>query len=67
MNGGYPFSKEVVLWCQNQQSHSKKGDAKVSVTTALQLMLAFGTFVLILLVLVIELIKLSQKNNHHKL
>ncbi|WP_421823477.1 putative holin-like toxin [Fructobacillus evanidus] len=36
-------------------------------TTALQLMLAFGTFVLILLVLVIELIKLSQKNNHHKL
>ncbi|MCK8616908.1 putative holin-like toxin [Fructobacillus sp. M158] len=33
----------------------------MSVTTALQLMLAFGTFVLMLLGLVIELIKLSQK------
>ncbi|WP_338346421.1 putative holin-like toxin [Fructobacillus cardui] len=33
----------------------------MSVTIALQLMLSFGTFVLILLGLVIELIKLSQK------
>ncbi|WP_421823432.1 putative holin-like toxin [Fructobacillus cardui] len=61
------FQRRWCVWCQNQQLHSKKGDARVSVTTALQLMLAFGTFVLILLGLVIELIKLSQKNNHHKL
>ncbi|MDG9734302.1 putative holin-like toxin [Leuconostoc pseudomesenteroides] len=36
----------------------------MSVLDALQLMLMFGTFIVALLALVVELIKNQQKNNH---
>ena len=42
-------------------SHSRKGVAQVSVSDALQLMLMFGTFIVTLLALVVELIKNQQK------
>ena len=42
-------------------SHSRKGVAQVSVSDALQLMLMFGTFIVALLALVVELIKNQQK------
>ncbi|EPC24643.1 holin-like toxin [Lacticaseibacillus paracasei subsp. paracasei Lpp22] len=35
----------------------------MSISDALQLMLGFGTFVVVLLALVVELIKNQQKNN----
>jgi hypothetical protein len=35
----------------------------VSVSDALQLMMAFGTFIVALIALVVELIKNQQKNN----
>ncbi|WP_146983699.1 MULTISPECIES: putative holin-like toxin [Lactobacillaceae] len=38
-----------------------KGVARVSVSDALQLMLAFGTFIVALIALVVELIKISKK------
>ncbi|WP_080732749.1 putative holin-like toxin [Leuconostoc mesenteroides] len=41
--------------------HSRKGVAKVSVSDALELMLMFGTFIVALLALVVELIKNQQK------
>ncbi|MDV7740268.1 putative holin-like toxin [Leuconostoc mesenteroides] len=44
-------------------SHSRKGEAQVSVSDALQLMLMSGTFIVTLLALVVELIKNQQKNN----
>ncbi|KAA8378695.1 putative holin-like toxin [Leuconostoc carnosum] len=44
-------------------SHSRKGVAQVSISDALQLMLMFGTFIVALLTLVVELIKNQQKNN----
>ncbi|ASR69708.1 holin (plasmid) [Leuconostoc mesenteroides] len=42
-------------------SHSRKGVAQVSVSDALQLMFMFGTFIVALLALVVELIKNQQK------
>ncbi|MDV7720311.1 putative holin-like toxin [Pediococcus ethanolidurans] len=42
-------------------SHSRKGVAQVSVSDTLQLMLAFGTFIVALIALVVELIKNQQK------
>ncbi len=36
----------------------------MSVADALQLMLAFGTFIVALIALIVELIKSQQKNNH---
>ncbi|MBO2720041.1 putative holin-like toxin [Lactiplantibacillus plantarum] len=35
----------------------------MSVADALQLMLAFGTFIVALIALIVELIKISKKNN----
>lgn len=50
------------LWCKNyNNSHPKGKEKNVSVSDALQLMLAFGTFVLALIGLVVELIKLINK------
>ncbi|PND40639.1 holin [Leuconostoc mesenteroides] len=42
-------------------SHSRKGEAQVSVSDALQLMLMSGTFIVTLLALIVELIKNQQK------
>ncbi|WP_149334034.1 putative holin-like toxin [Leuconostoc citreum] len=39
----------------------------MSVSDALQLMFMFGTFIVALLALVVELIKNQQKNNHSTL
>ena len=41
--------------------NSRKGVAQVSVSDALQLMLAFGTFIVALIALIVELIKSQQK------
>ena len=47
--------------------YSKERSSLVSVKDALQLMLAFGTFTIELIALVVELIKISKKNNRPKL
>ena len=55
LKGGGAYGVKTV------NSHSRKGVAQVSVSDALQLMFMFGTFIVALLTLVVELIKNQQK------
>jgi hypothetical protein len=55
VNGGGAYGVKTVI------PHSRKGEAEVSVSDALQLMLGFGTFTVALIALVVELIKSTKK------
>ena len=50
------------LWCKSQRTTiPNEKSSLVSISDALQLMLGFGTFVVALIALVVELIKNQQK------
>ncbi|MFW7384019.1 putative holin-like toxin [Vagococcus fluvialis] len=44
---------------------SRKGEALLSALETIQLLLGFGTFVIALIKLVVDLVKNDKKNNRH--